>query len=121
MFYLYLGLAGAGGALLRYAVGQLVQWWVHGFPIGTLLINLSGSLALAWLNQQFHLSSNWRTIWGTGLIGSYTTFSTFSVELTTLLTQEQWLYAFLYFSFSFLGGLLCAYLGYRCGKRERVS
>lgn len=121
MLYLYLGLAGAGGALLRYGVGQLVHWWAHGFPVGTLLINLSGSFALGWFNQQLHLDPKWRTVFGTGLIGSYTTFSTFSVEAITLLTDRQWLYAFLYFGISFFGGLLCVYLGDRYGKREKIS
>lgn len=121
MLYLYLGIAGAGGALLRYEIGQLFQWWIQGFPIGTLLINLSGSFALSWLNQQLPLRSNWRTVIGTGLIGSYTTFSTFSVETITLLTQDHWFYALLYLSFSFFGGLACAYLGFRVGNREMVS
>jgi CrcB protein len=121
MLYLYLGLAGAVGALLRYGVGQLVQWWAHGFPVGTLLINLSGSFALGWFNQQLHLDSKWRTVFGTGLIGSYTTFSTFGVESMTLLTNRQWLYALLYLGFSLFGGLLFVYLGDRCGKRKIAS
>ena len=118
MFYLYLGIAGAIGASLRYSLGQFVHWWVHGFPLGTLLINLSGSFALSWLNQQLHWPSAWRTVIGSGLIGSFTTFSTFSVETIKLLIQGQWLVSFTYSSLSLIGGLFFAYLGYRFAQRR---
>ncbi len=86
--------AGALGAVLRYLVDRIVQGRVRGdFPLGILVVNLSGSLALGLLTGAFlhHVvSSPWLTVAGTGLVGAYTTFSTFTFDTVRLAENEQW-------------------------------
>ena len=80
----WVALAGAFGALARYAVHTLVQSRVAGlFPFGTVAVNLSGSFALgvfAGLTLYHGLDPDVRVVVGTGFIGAYTTFSSFSYE-----------------------------------------
>lgn len=77
-------LAGSGGALLRYEVELHVRRRLgSSFPFGTLLINVSGSFALGLLvglAEQHRVRAGVVTVLGTGLLGAYTTFSTFSFE-----------------------------------------
>jgi len=84
MILLGLIVAGAGGALLRYEVELHVRRRVGpGFPYGTLLINVSGSFALGvliGLAEHHGAPSTLVTVIGTGLLGAYTTFSTFAVD-----------------------------------------
>ncbi len=81
--------AGGVGAVLRYLVDRLVQRRVPSdFPYGTLVINVSGSLVLGFLTgAALHhgLAAGWLTVLGTGLIGAYTTFSTFTYDTVRLL------------------------------------
>ena len=82
-------LAAAVGAPLRYLVDQAVQHRRDGpFPAGTLTINVTGSLLLGLLTglvAHHGLSPRALTVLGTGLLGAYTTFSTFSYETVRLL------------------------------------
>lgn len=52
---------------------------------------------------------------GTGFVGSFTTFSTFSVETVKLINHSEWIFAILYVCFSMLGGLLMSGIGYKLG------
>jgi len=80
--------AGACGALARYEVELAVRRRAVGsFPYGTLLINVSGSLVLgvlAGLAAHNGVSARVVTVAGTGLLGAYTTFSTFSFDTVAL-------------------------------------
>ena len=84
--------AGAAGAVLRFLVDRYVQGKVASdFPYGTLVINVTGSLVLGFLTgSALHhgLSADWVTVIGTGLIGAYTTFSTFSYDTFRLLGRD---------------------------------
>lgn len=84
--------AGACGALLRYLVERAVDLRLGpGFPYGTLLINVTGSFVLGLVVSvaaDHHLSASVVTVVGTGLLGAYTTFSTFSFDTVSLL--ERW-------------------------------
>lgn len=81
-------LAGACGALARYEVELAVRRRAGGsFPYGTLLINASGSFALgiiAGLATHHGVSTQLVTVAGTGLLGAFTTFSTFSFDTVAL-------------------------------------
>ncbi len=88
-----LAVAGAVGAVLRYLVDHLVQHRLAPgragpeFPLGTMAVNVSGSFALGLLvGSGLHhgVSATWVTVGGTGLIGSYTTFSTFTFDTVRL-------------------------------------
>ena len=84
-------LAAAVGAPLRYVVDQAVQHrWRGAFPAGTLTINLTGSLRLGLLTglaAHHGLPRQALAVLGTGLLGAYTTFSTFSYETVRLLEE----------------------------------
>jgi CrcB protein len=86
-------LAGALGALLRYEVELTVRRRLGPeFPWGTLVINISGSFVLgilAGLAAHGGVPSSVVTVAGTGLLGAYTTFSTFSVDTVGLVEHGQ--------------------------------
>lgn len=120
MVYITIGIFGMIGALLRYYLGiSITTWWVYSFPLSTLLINYIGAFTLGWFTYNIsHLKiPQWfRLGFGTGLIGSFTTFSTFSVETVTLLENNQIFYALAYIILSLVGGLYLPYLGYKMSK-----
>ena len=96
--YCFIAVGGATGACLRYFVTTTVDslFGKH-MPFGTLTVNVVGSFALALLYgfiERHDLSdSPYRALIGVGLLGAFTTFSTFSVETLTLLENELWLKA----------------------------
>ncbi|MCI0181980.1 fluoride efflux transporter FluC [Sulfoacidibacillus ferrooxidans] len=91
-----------------------------GFPIATLLINLSGAFFLAWfytVTTSFIPIVQWlRTGVGTGFVGSYTTFSTFMVESQALLAHGAIVVAAVYIVISFVGGFAVAWFGVYLGN-----
>jgi fluoride exporter len=120
------GIGGIIGALLRYWIGLSFAPVSQGaFPLGTFLINMIGSFFLAWLTSvasQSKALPQWLvTGIGTGVIGAFTTFSTFSVETAHLIQGQYYKMALFYSLLSLIGGLALAYLGYEVGKRRRVQ
>jgi fluoride exporter len=90
-----LGVIAAGGALgavLRWALGEAISTRPSGFPVSTLLINVSGCLAIGiFIGRLDRLVSPpryLRPLVATGLLGGFTTFSTFAVEAVTLLPAQ---------------------------------
>jgi fluoride exporter len=119
--YVVVGLAGIVGALLRYYLGLFVGGlWNSLFPLATWLANMIGCLALglltAYLPRLRNLPSYVATGLGTGLVGSFTTFSTFSVETVQLLCTSHWGMALFYVFLSLCGGLAMSWLGFRFGQ-----
>ncbi|EJV64789.1 fluoride efflux transporter CrcB [Bacillus cereus] len=120
MKYIIVGIAGIFGALSRYYLGFTIDTlWHHVLPLATLTINLIGCFLLALLTTYIArlniLSSEVITGIGTGFIGSFTTFSTFSVETIQLINHSYFGIPFLYVSCSMLGGLIMSGLGYKLG------
>ena len=108
MIWMVVGVAGMIGALLRYFLGVAVHgWWVHAFPLGTLLTNYAGCLTLGWFAAKADRSARipawFRIGFSTGLIGSFTTFSTFNVDTVTLIHQQLWGLALGYVALSLFG------------------
>ncbi|HET7658143.1 MAG TPA: fluoride efflux transporter CrcB [Bacillales bacterium] len=123
MTYLLVGAAGMIGAFLRFYVGKVTGDWGGGtFPYGTFIVNMIGSFALGWFIQLFgssqKLKPHFVTAIGTGLIGSFTTFSTFSVETVKLVNDGLFMVAFLYVAASLIGGLLLSSFGFQIGKAQ---
>jgi len=110
----FVGLGGFFGAISRFMLGE----WLHsdnGFPLGTLGVNLLGCLALGWFlayAQRKRLRGETVLLIGTGFLGSFTTFSTFSVETVNLLATGQNLFALIYVLLSIFVGILLAFLGF---------
>lgn len=84
--------AGGIGAALRYAIDRLLLPARHkGFPVGILVVNITGSLALGVLTGLGSLlSSELAAVLGVGLLGGYTTFSAVHVETILLAKRRQW-------------------------------
>jgi CrcB protein len=112
-------IAGAAGAVLRYLVDRYVQGKVASdFPYGTLVINVTGSLVLGFLTgSALHhgLSATWVTVLGTGLIGAYTTFSTFTYDSFRLLGSDGLATALTNILVSVVAGLGAAVAGLALG------
>jgi CrcB protein len=91
---LLIAMGGAAGAVLRYGVSTGVYRWLgQDFPYGTLTVNVAGSLAMGILYVLFlergDLSAEWRAAVLVGLLGAFTTFSTFSVETVSLFESRE--------------------------------
>jgi CrcB protein len=111
-----IGLAGAAGALCRYGIGTAVG--AVAFPWTTLSINLVGSFLLGLLVRSGvgTLGTDVRIALGTGFLGAFTTFSTFSVEAMTLVRDGRPAAAGAYVAVSVAAGLAAAAAGYGLGS-----
>lgn len=103
---------GVAGTALRMLVAQAVD--VGTFPLATLLVNLAGAYALAWLAAALpHAPARVRAFLGTGLLGSFTTFSALAVDVVAL--GHRPLLGALYAVATLGGGLALARLGLHHG------
>ncbi|WP_038058721.1 fluoride efflux transporter CrcB [Thermus amyloliquefaciens] len=117
--YLLVALGGALGSLLRYGLGAWVQALTGpSFPYSTLLINALGSLLIGLvirLSLEGALSGEGRIFLAVGVLGGFTTFSTFSYETLALLQDGEVWRALVYVLASVVLGLFLVLLGYRLG------
>jgi fluoride exporter len=113
--FLLVGLGGAIGSMLRYAISLLVT--VKQFPYSTFIVNIAGSfiigavLALSLKNEMF--SNNWKIFLATGICGGFTTFSAFAAENMALLQTGKYGIAFMYILASLLLGIAAVVLGFK--------
>lgn len=111
---LWVGIGGFVGANARYLLGRLLLGRVgDGFPVATLLVNVSGSFAiglvLTLLTERWVADPAWRLLIVVGFLGGYTTFSAYAFETISLIEREQWARAAAYVLASNVVGLLaCA-------------
>ena len=122
MQILLLMIFGALGTLARYGLQGLVQERTGpGFPSGTLAVNILGCFVLGLVAQysfdHLWVPPQWRLALTIGLLGGFTTFSTFGWETIKMLEDAEWLNAAFYVSSSLLGGLLAVVLGIRLAAR----
>ena len=116
MDYVWIGVGAAVGANARYVLGQLVaRRFGADFPFGTLIINVTGSLLIGLiftlLAERLLADTHWRLLLVIGLLGGYTTFSTFSLESIAMLQVGRWVPAFIYIGASVTFSLLGCYVG----------
>ncbi|MEO3680526.1 fluoride efflux transporter CrcB [Rheinheimera fenheensis] len=121
--YLAVAFGGAIGACLRYACNELaLNVLGKSFPFGTLLVNILGSFVLGLLYGLFSAgllaTSPWRALVAIGLIGAFTTFSTFSLDTVLLLQQGDWQKAIANVFFNVLLCLTLAWLGLKLGSMK---
>lgn len=121
---LYVFAGGGVGAVLRYQTGRLLTHLlgpqaVTAFPWATLTVNVLGSCAMGllagWLarhgGEGVGGGEQWRLLLGVGLLGGFTTFSAFSLELMLLIERGQPWLAASYALISVLAGLTALYMG----------
>ena len=107
---------GAGlGASVRYLMTQVLKSRARVFPWATFIINITGALLLGFLHNK-STSSHILLLLGTGFLGGYTTFSTFQVELVTLVNNRKQKMMLIYLSLTVICGILAAYCGSWLGK-----
>ena len=106
------GALGAGG---RHLINRTtLAWFGTGFPWGTLAVNLLGGFGMGLLFGIFARhggSEGWRLFLGTGLLGGFTTFSAFSLEIVTLADRGQPVLAIGYAALSVGGAAAALVLG----------
>jgi CrcB protein len=105
---LTVALGGGLGAWLRFAAGRLAG--PSDFPFATLGVNIAGCFAMGllagWLARQDGGTEGWRLLLGVGLLGGFTTFSAFSLEIVQLAQRGAWASAALYVFASLAGSVL---------------
>lgn len=115
--FLLVGAGGAIGAMARFGFASLIgRLWPMGFPLATLLINIIGSAAMGIF---IGLMARWLPAWqsearlffAVGILGGFTTFSTFSLDAIVLIERGDWLSAGAYVLLSVVLCLIGLYLG----------
>lgn len=119
---LYIAAGGAAGALARYWTAGGIQTLLGGaFPYGTLVVNVSGCLAMGFLYtllfERLNLGVEWRAGLLIGFLGAYTTFSSFSIETLNLLEAGEQLRAGLNALLSVTLCLLACWAGLVLGRQ----
>lgn len=120
MNFVFVGLGGGLGAMLRYAVSLLP--WKRAFPLLTLCTNVLGAVFIgfiAGLAARRGLSQNAQLFFKTGLCGGFTTFSTFSLESWHLLKAGRYGLAAAYMALSLVLCLLGVLAGLYCAGHLR--
>lgn len=116
MQWLAIALGGALGSVLRFAaVSYLTPLLNYRFPFGTFVVNVAGSfligVAYVLLVEKSTLPAEWRLFFITGILGGFTTFSAFSLEILQLWQEGHVFNALVYASSSVILGLLMAFVG----------
>lgn len=112
---LYIGFGGFLGSILRYVSSKYLNQLMSGFPLGTLVVNVSGSFVLGFLLYSVsfgkNISSDTRDFIAIGFIGAFTTMSTFAYESFRLLELNEWMFFALNLFFNIILCLLAVYAG----------
>ena len=119
---LFIACGGAAGAVLRYGASLGVYSLMgRGFPYGTLFVNVTGSLLMGVLSivllERFDFGPEWRAAILVGLLGSFTTFSTFSIETLNLLEQGEMIKALANMALSVIVCVAAVWLGVGLGRQ----
>jgi CrcB protein len=114
--FLIVGIGGFLGAVARYALALWIgQKWGRSFPMGTFVINVSGSFLIGLLmvlfTERYLINPQWRLLLVVGFLGAYTTFSTFEYETGSLLRDGEWTMAMLNVVGSVVAGFVALKIG----------
>ena len=118
---LLVALGGGAGAALRYLFGiGALRWFGTSFPYGTFGVNVIGSLLMgllvAWLARAGEGGQNLRLLFATGLLGGFTTFSSFSLDIVVLYERGTLGLAAFYAFGSVALGILALFGGLALGR-----
>jgi fluoride exporter len=116
MVYLIVFLGGGIGSALRHGVNiAAARLLGTAFPYGTLTVNVVGSLVMGLLAAYFAFkgdaTQHWRLFFTTGVLGGFTTFSAFSLDVAVLLERDAWGLAALYVAVSVLMSIAALFAG----------
>lgn len=119
--WILIGLAGFAGTLLRYGLsGWIARRFGETFPLGTLIVNLVGcflaGLLFYLMFDRYLINQTVRIVLIIGLLGGFTTFSSFGLQTFTLLRDGEMGLALLNIAASNLGGLLMVWVGYSLAR-----
>lgn len=119
--YLVVAFGGALGAIARYWFSSLIGERVPTrFPLGTLIINVTGSFIigffLTFVTERINIHPNWRLGVAVGFVGAYTTFSTFEYETFRLLETGSGIGGFMNVIVSLMLGFLAVWGGIALGR-----
>jgi CrcB protein len=115
--YLLVAVGGALGSMARYGTGVLVgRAWSSSFPLGTMLINIAGSLAMGlFIGYLARTTPSWqadaRLFVAVGIFGGFTTFSSFSLDAIAMMERGEIGLALLYVVVSVVIGIAALYGG----------
>ena len=117
-------LGGAVGAGARHLAGRAaLGWWGPGYPFGTLAVNLIGGFAMGVLAGNLarlgEAGEPWRLLLGVGVLGGFTTFSAFSLDVVTMIERGDWVMALGYVLLAVIGAV--AALGAGMGMMRAVA
>ena len=119
MTWLAIAVGGAIGAMARHGVNHLVhaRWLTTRFPAGTIVVNLAGCLVIGVLaglvaSDRLALRLHWREFVFVGLLGGFTTFSTFGLDTLLLARTHSAGHAMLNIAAQVVGGLAAVWVGY---------
>jgi CrcB protein len=110
------GVGGGLGALLRYFLAGALQppWW-PGFPFGIFIVNITGGLAMGVITElaalKLQMTPEMRAFLTTGVLGGYTTFSTFSLDSALLMERGAYVQALTYIVGSVVLSILALFAG----------
>jgi CrcB protein len=119
---LCVGAGGFLGAIGRFVITLGVQRYAKGFPAGTMVVNVVGCLLLGLLlgatQEAKTISPELRSFLAVGLLGSFTTFATFSAEAVQLMRDRQHLPVLIYVVGSVILGLMVFMVGHALGTKH---
>lgn len=112
---------GAIGASLRHLSGiAALRLFGAGFPLGTLFVNVFGSLLMglfiAWMVKKTGVSNEMRLFVATGILGGFTTFSAFSLDVANMIERGAMSSAFIYIAASVVISLAAVFIGLWFGR-----
>ena len=113
---LMVAIGGAIGAVARQQSNQLIMRIFGGeFPIGTIFVNILGSFIMGLLFELFAskitLSNEWRSLIFTGVLASFTTFSSFALDVALLSERNEYYYALCYIGISVVLSIGALFVG----------
>jgi CrcB protein len=117
MNIIYVALGGALGSVARYLMQSVIgKNWGSSFPYGTIIVNISGSLLMGiligWLSRTMpERAQDLRIFLAVGVLGGYTTFSSFSLDAIVLMEEGRWVAMSIYV----LASVLCGLIGLMAG------
>jgi CrcB protein len=122
--WIAVAVGGAVGSIARHAVNHLVhvRWLTTRFPVGTVVVNVAGCFVIGLLtgliaSNRLEFRFHWREFVFVGVLGGFTTFSTFGLDTVMLVQTHSSQAALMNVAASMIGGLAAVWIGYAVGLR----